>query len=66
VNSLLSLCDSDTPLDGLLPHANTLCVIRYITQEAHNGIQAFKEERPPSPEMANTKASASIEMAHRA
>src|SRR5215216_7831867 len=29
VNSLLSLCDFDTPLDGLLLHTHTLCIIRY-------------------------------------
>src|SRR3954471_16045879 len=29
VNSLLSLCDFDTPLDGLLLHTQTLCIIRY-------------------------------------
>ena len=28
VNSLLSLCDFVTPLDGMLPHAPTLCVLR--------------------------------------
>src|SRR3954470_16639538 len=29
VNSLLSLCDFDTALDGLLLHTHTLCIIRY-------------------------------------
>lgn len=29
VNSLLTTLDLGTPLDGLLPHADTLCVIRY-------------------------------------
>lgn len=29
VNSLLSLCDFDTPLNGLLLHANTLYILRY-------------------------------------
>ncbi|KAK1602193.1 hypothetical protein QYE76_018177 [Lolium multiflorum] len=29
VNSLLTTLDLDTPLDGLLPHADVLCVIRY-------------------------------------
>jgi hypothetical protein len=33
VNSLLSTCDFDTTLDGLLPHANTLCLIRCLPQE---------------------------------
>jgi hypothetical protein len=34
VNSLLTTLDLGTPLDGLLPHADTLCVIRY---EVHQG-----------------------------
>jgi hypothetical protein len=29
VNSILSTLGLDTPLDGMLPHAETLCVIRY-------------------------------------
>src|SRR4051812_35084775 len=29
VNSLLSLCDFDTPLDVLVLHTHTLCIIRY-------------------------------------
>ena len=28
VNSLLSICDLDTPLNGLLLHADTLCILR--------------------------------------
>jgi hypothetical protein len=44
VNFVLSFCDLDTPLDGLLPHANTICVITYITQEAHYWRQAIREE----------------------
>src|SRR3954468_10785748 len=38
VNSLLSLCDFDTPLDGLLLHTQTLCIIRY--EEATSRWQA--------------------------
>src|SRR3954469_14601168 len=34
VNSLLITLDLDTPLDGILLTADTLCVIRYIPQEA--------------------------------
>ncbi|KAK1648901.1 hypothetical protein QYE76_066706 [Lolium multiflorum] len=30
VNSLLTTLDLGTPLDGMLPHAETLCVIRYV------------------------------------
>ena len=29
VNSLLSMCDLDTPLNGLLLHSDTLCVLSY-------------------------------------
>ena len=43
VNSLLSMYAFDTPLDGLLLHANTLCSIRYIDQEASHEDQANGE-----------------------
>ena len=33
VNSFLSTCDLDFPLNGLLPHADTLCILRYNSQE---------------------------------
>ena len=33
VNSLLTTLDLDTPLDGLLPQADMLCVIRYEPRE---------------------------------
>src|SRR4051812_31626324 len=39
VNSLLITLDLDTPLDGMLLTADTLCVIRYIPQEAWLKIQ---------------------------
>jgi hypothetical protein len=45
VNSLLSIYDQDTPLDGMLLNANTLCVIRYITQATpHRIIEEEAEE----------------------
>ena len=37
VNSLFSLCDFDTPLDGLLLHTHTLCIIRYEEKDPQNG-----------------------------
>ena len=37
VNSLLSLCDFDTPLDGLLLHTHTLCIIRYEEKDPWDG-----------------------------
>jgi hypothetical protein len=43
VNSLLSTYDFDTPLDGLLLHANTLCSIRYIDQDTSHGDQGVGE-----------------------
>ncbi|KAK1680853.1 hypothetical protein QYE76_041701 [Lolium multiflorum] len=33
VNSLLTTLDLGTPLDGMLPHADTLCVIRYVEHQ---------------------------------
>ncbi|KAK1668945.1 hypothetical protein QYE76_057104 [Lolium multiflorum] len=41
VNSILATLDLDTPLDGMLPHAETLCVIRY---KDHQG---YEEEEAP-------------------
>jgi hypothetical protein len=45
VNSLLTTLDLGTPLDGLLPHADVLCVIRY---KAHQ--DPGEEETPRSRE----------------
>ena len=35
VNSLLSTLTLNSPLDGMLPHANMLCVIRYEPREKY-------------------------------
>ena len=43
VNSLLSSCDFGLPLDGLLLHASTLCILRYEAAPPH---QATKEAEP--------------------
>src|SRR4051812_37941512 len=43
VNSLLSSCDFDTPLDGLLLHTHTLCIIRYEEKDPVNGGTPAKE-----------------------
>ena len=40
VNSLLSMCDLDTPLNGLLLHADTLCVLSYDGLEDLRGSAA--------------------------
>src|SRR4051812_42500443 len=45
VNSLLSLCDFDTPLDGLLLHMHTLCIIRYEEKDPVNGGTPAKEAK---------------------
>ena len=45
VNSLLTTLDLGTPLDGLLPHADVLCVIRYKARQDHG-----EEETPRSRE----------------
>ena len=42
VNSFLSTCDLDFPLNGLLPHADTLCILRYNSQEDTSEDQAVK------------------------
>ena len=46
VNSILATLDLDTPLDGMLPHAETLCVIRYKDHQGYEGEEApfIKEE----------------------
>src|SRR3954464_10423359 len=43
VNSLLSSCNFGLPLDGLLLHATTLCILSYGETSLH---QAPKEEGP--------------------
>jgi hypothetical protein len=43
VNSILSTLDLDTPLNGLLLHSETLCVIRYEPREEDMGERPGKE-----------------------
>jgi hypothetical protein len=43
VNSILSTLDLDTNLDGMLHHANVLCVIRYKLRQG-NELPLFKEQ----------------------
>ena len=58
VNSFLSTCDLDSTLNGLLPHADTLCILRYNSQEEAPKDQAVKlkrgrkEEKETSPLLA--------------
>ena len=58
VNSFLSTCDYNFPLNGLLPHADVLSVLRYNPQEAtpkdqdnelEQKTQEEEEEDTPSP-----------------
>ena len=46
VNSLLSMCDIDTPLNGLLLHSDTLCVLSYGGPEDpyEDGQEATQED----------------------
>ncbi|KAK1648993.1 hypothetical protein QYE76_066798 [Lolium multiflorum] len=64
VNSLLTTLDLDSPLDGMLPHAETLCVIRYMEHqdpgedetswsregEEQRNLEMNMKPKPPSPE----------------
>ncbi|KAK1681332.1 hypothetical protein QYE76_042180 [Lolium multiflorum] len=64
VNSLLTTLDLDSPLDGMLPHAETLCVIRYTEHqdpgedetswsregEEQQNLEMNMKPKPPSPE----------------
>ncbi|KAK1602063.1 hypothetical protein QYE76_017106 [Lolium multiflorum] len=64
VNSLLTTLDLDTPLDGMLPHADVLCVIRYKAHqdpgeeetpwsregEEQQNLEMNMEPKPTSPE----------------
>ena len=73
VNSLLSTYAFDTPLDGLLLHANTLCSIRYIDQGAShegqaNGERAGNDEdgaTAPRPELPPHRTGTSGQMLSR-
>ena len=49
VNSLLSMLDIDSSLDGMLPQANMLCVIRYIPQGDSTSSQDGKLEQASVP-----------------
>src|SRR5215212_2385514 len=64
VNSLLTTLDLGSPLDGMLPHAETLCVIRYMEHqdpgedetswsregEEQQNLEMNMKPKPPSPE----------------
>ena len=58
VNSLLCSYEFDAPLDGLLPHASTLCILSYEPQGLHQdhplghqgtGARREEEEKDKSP-----------------
>ena len=45
VNSFLYMCDLDPTLDGTLPHANALCILRYDPQALlHGRMEAGQED----------------------
>ena len=45
VNSLLYTCELDPTLDGTLPHANALCILRYDPQaHLHGRMEAGHED----------------------
>ena len=37
VNSFLYMCDFDPTMNGMLPHANALCILRYEPQHSQHG-----------------------------
>ena len=54
VNSFLYMCDFDPTMNGMLPHANALCILRYEPQHRQHGCiedgreggQGSKEKKP--------------------
>ena len=44
VNSLLYICDLDPTLDGTLPHANALCILKYDPQALLHGREEAGQE----------------------
>ena len=45
VNSLLTMCDLDTPLNGLLLHSDTLCVLSYDgPEDPYEDLQGSDED----------------------
>jgi hypothetical protein len=51
------MLDPNLPLNGLLPHQNSLCVIRYISEEDPQGSQTIKQgEERRKEELEQTSA----------
>ena len=44
MNSFLYMCDLDPTLDGTLPHANALCILRFDPQELLHGRKEAGQE----------------------
>jgi hypothetical protein len=57
VNSILSKLDLDIALDGMLTHANVLCVMRYKSRQGaeENEAPRFKEEEEKEGEEEETR-----------
>ena len=53
VNSLLSMCDLDTPLNGLLLHSDTLCILR---NNYHEDLQERRVKRKMKKQSSGTTA----------
>ena len=61
VNSFLYMCDFDPTVNGMLPHANTLCVLRHEPQHSQHGrIEEGREDgqvsKKKQPETAGDSA----------
>ena len=44
VNSFLYMCDLDPTVDGTLPHANALCILRYEPLHRLHGSMEYGRE----------------------
>ena len=61
VNSFLYMCDFDPTMNGMLPHANALCVLRHEPQHSQHGrIEEGREDgqvsKKKQPETAGVSA----------
>ena len=61
VNSFLYMCDFDPTMNGMLPHANALCVLRHEPQHSQHGrIEEGREDgqvsKKKQPETAGDSA----------
>ena len=72
VNSFLYMCDLDSTMDGMLPHANALCILRYEphrdrqvdTEEEGESLQEGRTEEDQTVSRTGQPASQSVRAAH--